>query len=98
MKKKSNPRTKQKSKRTSPAATKKIPALFSGSSNAEPKKQEEQLTREQAQDARNAAFLAPRARSTILRLEARDRNQQAIEEEYEHEPMTSAPVWHVHQK
>jgi hypothetical protein len=96
MKKKSTPRSKQKAKRPS-VATKKIPMLFSGSSNVQPKKHE-QLTGEQVQRARNAAFLAVHARSTILRLEAQDRSRQAIEEENENAPMISAPIWHVHQR
>jgi hypothetical protein len=87
-KKKSRP--KQKATRTSTAATKKIPALFSGSSI--------QPTRAQAQRDKNAAVLAALAPMTIAMLERQAAKDVRDVERFEEEPMISAPVWHVHQK
>ena len=56
---------------------KKIPALFSGSSDA-------------GESRSVHSELAALARSTIARLEAQDRADRRIEERYENEPMTSA--------
>lgn len=87
-KKKSRP--KQKATRPSAAATKKIPALFSGSSI--------QSTRAQAQREKNAAVLGRIAPMTLAVLERQAAKDLKDLERFEESPMTSAPVWHVHQK
>lgn len=94
--KKTKPRPKGKAKPKS-VATKKLPALFSGS-NVQPKKPEGQSTREQAQRDKNAAVLAYIAPMTIAVHERQDAQDRRNVERFEDEPMTSAPVWHVHQK
>lgn len=60
-----------------------IPAVFSGSFDA-------------GATPNMHGSLAALARSTIARLERQDAQDRRIEERFENEPMTSAPVWFVH--
>jgi hypothetical protein len=86
--KKSNPHPKRKAKRS--AGTKpKQKLLFST---------DQQLTREQAQDARNRALLGVLAPIVIGGHAREDVRVQRINEQYEHEAMVGEVVWHVHKR
>jgi hypothetical protein len=97
--KKSKPRAK--AKRPSAGTKPKQKMLFSigdAPRGAKPTKQDEQLTREQAQDARNRALLGVIAPMTIAGHARQDAQTQRINEQYEHEAMVGEVVWHVHPK
>ena len=99
--KKSKPRAKQTAKRSSVGKKPKPTLLFSvGDAPAAPKpeKQDEQLTREEAQRARNRALLGVIAPIVIAGHDRLAAQTQRINEQYEHAPMVGEVVWHVHKR
>jgi hypothetical protein len=101
MKKKTNKSKPRAKKRPSTGTKPKQKMLFSigdAPHGPQPTKQEKQLTREQAQDARNKALLGVVAPIVIADHDRVTAQTQRINELYEHEAMVGEAVWHVHKR
>lgn len=91
MKKKSRKKPTKKKPTTTRKPTKKRRVVFVTNVPPVERSSEERL-RDQC------AALGALGRATIASLERQDRRDWETNKKYEHEPMTSEPVWHPHRQ